>query len=157
MKWHERRGQTIDLSIAAIVAVLIVSLFVLLIVAGARAYAGSCLTIDVPPQAVLGVHDGDTFTVFNLLPPGYVSIRVKGVDAPEFSRKKGVPDEPGAEEAQRFTARWLAEDTFRVSTCGKYTFERIEAVVERNGISLAASLIEAGHWKKQIKPKKKAS
>ena len=157
MKWHERHGQTIDLAMLLVVAVAMLALFILPLIIPIRGYAASCLTIDVPPQAVLSVKDGDTFTVFNLLPPGYVSIRVKGVDAPEFSRKKGVPDEPGAEEAQRFTARWLAEDTFRVSTCGKYTFERIEAVVERNGISLAASLIEAEHWKKQIKPKKKAS
>lgn len=39
MRWHEKYGQTIDLSIAAIVAVLLVLLFMLLIVAGARAYA----------------------------------------------------------------------------------------------------------------------
>ena len=147
MKWHERHGQTIDLSIAAIVAVLLVILFMLLIVAGARAYAGACLTIDVPPQAVIGVKDGDTFTVFNLLPPGSVSIRVEGVNTPEISRKKGVPDEPGAQEAKQFTAAWLGKGKFSLSTCGKHTFERIVGVVSRNGETLADALRTAGHSK----------
>lgn len=60
MKWHERHGQTIDLAVAAMIGMLMVILFTLLLFAGVRTYAASCLTIDVPPQAVLGVKDGDT-------------------------------------------------------------------------------------------------
>lgn len=127
------------------ILMLMVVLFTLLLFAGVRTYAASCLTIDVPPQAVLEVLDGDTFTVFNLLPPGYVRIRVEGVNTPEISRKKGVPDEPGAQEARSFTSGWLAKGPFQLSTCGKHTFERIVGTVSRDKQTLASALRLAGH------------
>lgn len=145
MNWRERFGQTIDLALLLLVAAAMLGLFLALLVVPVRGYAASCLTIDVPPQAVLGVKDGDTFTVFNLLPPGSVSIRVEGANTPEISRKKGVPDEPGAQEARQFAAAWLAKGTFQLSTCGKHTFERIVGVVSRNGERLADALKAAGH------------
>lgn len=140
MKWPERHGQTIETALFCLIAFGIAGILVLNLMLATKSYGASCLSVDVPPQAVLGVMDGDTFSVFNLFPPGYVKIRVKGVNAPERGK-------PGFEEARRFTAQWLAEDTFRVQTCGKHTFERIVATVERNGISLAASLIEMGYGK----------
>lgn len=109
-----------------------------------KANASACLAIDVPPGAVLGNHDGDTFQVFSFQPGGVQKIRVKGVDTPEMSKKKGVPDEPGAREAKEFTRAWLAKGKFRMSTCGAPTFDRIVWIVERNGRTLAQDLQDAG-------------
>lgn len=138
MKWHEKHGQTIDLAVAAMIGMLMVVLFTLLLFAGVRTYAASCLTIDVPPQAVIGVADGDTFTVFNLLPPGYVRVRVEGINTPERNQ-------PGYLEAKQFTAAWLAKGTFQLFTCGKHTFERIVGVASRGNDTLAHALKAAGH------------
>lgn len=109
-----------------------------------KANASACLVIDVPPGAVLGNHDGDTFQVFSFQPGGVEKIRVKGVDTPEISKKKGEPDEPGAQEAKAFTKAWLAKGLFRMSTCGAPTFDRIVWIVERDGRTLAHDLIAAG-------------
>lgn len=141
MKWHERHGQTIDMAVAVIVGTLMVVLFGLLLFAGVRAQAASCLTIDVPPQAVLSVMDGDTFSVFNLLPPGYVKVRVKAINTPERG-------EPLYVEAAQFTKAWLAKGPFSLFTCGKHTFERIEGTVSRDGHTLAQDLFEAGLGKR---------
>ena len=147
MKWHERNTSTIDLAILVFIAISVLGILGMIFFLPVKSHGSSCLTIDVPPQAVVRVIDGDTFHVFNLLPPGYVPIRLKGVDTPEFSRKKGVPDEPGAADARQFTARWLAAGPVRLHTCGKQTFERVEGIVERNGLSLAAELKAAGYGK----------
>lgn len=141
--WVTRIDWEIVLAIA-VVAALLILLMVLLVM---PLQAASCLTVDVPPQAVIGQPDGDTFYVFNLFPPGNVKIRVQGIDTPEISRKKGVPDEPLAKEAREFTRRWLALGTFRMTTCGKHTIDRIEAVVERDGKTLADALRSAGFQK----------
>lgn len=69
-----------------------VALAILLVVV--KASAGGCLTIQVPPQAVLGNYDGDTFTLFSVQPGGAIKYRVQGVNTPEMTKK-----EPGAEEA----------------------------------------------------------
>ena len=140
MKWHERHGQTIDLAMLLLVAVAILGLFILPLSIPIRGHAASSLTIDVPPQAVLRVKDGDTFAVFNLLPPGEVSIRVEGANTPERN-------EPGYQEAKQFTAAWLSKGTFQLSTKGKYTYERIVGTVSRNGTTLTDALKAAGHSK----------
>lgn len=138
MKWHERHGQTIDLAMLLVVAAAMLALLLLPLIVPISSFGASCLTIDVPPQAVVGVADGDTFAVFNLLPPGSVSIRVKDVNTPERGQ-------PGFTEARQFTANWLARGTFKLHTCGKYTFNRIVGTVERNGVTLAEALRQAGH------------
>lgn len=120
-----------------LVGVAMLALFLLLLIVPAKSFGASCITIDVPPQAVIGVMDGDTFSVFNLLPPGYVKIRVKGVNAPERGK-------PGFDKARQFTADWLAKGTFKLETCGKHTFERIVGTVSRNGVTLASQLAAAG-------------
>lgn len=112
-----------------------------------KVHAAACLSIDVPPQAVLSNNDGDTFTLFYFGQGGRLDFRVAGVNTPELSRKKGVPDEPGAIEAKAFTKAWLAAGTFHLKTCGKKTLTRTEATVERNGRTLAQDLILAGHGK----------
>jgi endonuclease YncB( thermonuclease family) len=109
-----------------------------------KVHASACLVIDVPPGAVLGNHDGDTFQVFNFQAGGAEKIRVKDVNTPEMSKKKGVPDEPGAREAKEFTRAWLAKGKFRMSSCGTPTFDRVVWTVERDGRTLAQDLKDAG-------------
>lgn len=133
---------SIDLVIFILICLCLVGLSLMAILIPIKAHAGACLTIDVPPGAVLGNHDGDTFQVFSFQPGGVEKIRVKGVDTPELSKKKGEPDEPGAREAMAFTKAWLAKGTFRMSSCGTPTFDRIVWVVERNGRTLAQDLID---------------
>jgi endonuclease YncB( thermonuclease family) len=100
-------------------------------------HAAACLSIDVPAQAVLGNHDGDTFQIFSFQPGGVIKIRVQGADTPE--RK-----EPKWAEAKEFTRQWLAKGAFKMLTCGQPTLDRIVAVVERNGRTLADDLKAAG-------------
>lgn len=119
-----------------------VALAIMLVVV--KASAGGCMTIEVPPQAVLGNHDGDTFSLFSVQPGGVIKYRVEGVDTPERSKKKGEPDEPGAEEAKVFTQHWLAKGPFTLTTCGKATLDRVVAKVSRNGRTLAQDLIAVG-------------
>ncbi|MDH5666542.1 MAG: thermonuclease family protein [Nitrospira sp.] len=142
MKWHGRYGTTLDLAAILIVAVGIVGLICVTFLIPVASFGASCLTVDIPPQVVVGVMDGDTFAVFNLFPPGYVKIRVQGVNAPERNTL-------GFKEARQFTADWLAQRPFTIETCGKHTFERIEGVVSRDGKTLAAALIQAGMAKEE--------
>lgn len=107
-------------------------------------HAAACLSIDVPPQAVLSNYDGDTFTLFTLGPGGQEKFRVEGIDTPELSRKKGEPDQPGALEAREFTRHWLAQGVFTLTTCGKRTIDRTVASVTRNGEKLSDALRAAG-------------
>ena len=117
--------------------ILCVSAFILLIMVVGHVRAEACLSITVPPQAVLNVKDGDTFDVFNFAPGGKVAVRVKGVNTPERGQTK-------FHDAKFFTEQWLAKGPFAINTCGKYTFERIEATVSRDGTTLAQELIALG-------------
>ncbi len=127
----------------ALVTIAMIVLFLVLMAAN-KAHTGGCLVVDVPPQAVTWVQDGDTFTLFTFGPGGAVKIRVSNVNTPELSKKKGQPDEPGAREAREFTRQWLAKGSFLVDTCGEHTFERIQAIVKRDGETLAEALVAAG-------------
>lgn len=120
---------------------MLLTIFTTMILVGSSRAAG-CLSIDVPPQAVLGNYDGDTFTVFSMQPGGQVKIRVEGVDTPEVTKHQ-----PLSLEAKEFTRNWLAQGTFQVATCGKYTMDRIVGRVTRNGRSLAQDLKDAGFGK----------
>ena len=114
-------------------------MMLLLLFMSTISFAAGCLSIDVPPQAVLGNYDGDTFTVFSMQPGGQVKIRVEGVDTPEVTKHQ-----PLSLEAKEFTRKWLAMGTFQIATCGKYTIDRIVGRVTRNGRSLAQDLRDAG-------------
>lgn len=138
MNWHERHGPTIELGVFVVVVMAMLALLLLVLVVPAKSFGASCLTIDVPPQAVIGVMDGDTFSVFNLLPPGYIKVRVKDINTPERGR-------PGFDKARQFTADWLAKGSFQLKTCGKHTFDRIVGTPSRNGETLAHALKAAGH------------
>jgi|CXWL01.1.fsa_nt_gi endonuclease YncB( thermonuclease family) len=128
---------SIDLLIFLLIVIGLVCLLIMAALIPIKANAGGCLTIDVPPGAVVNQPDGDTFHVFAFQPGGVVKIRVEGVNTPE---KK----EPGWAEAKAFTKEWLARGPFKVTTCGRPTIDRIVAAVERNGKTLAQDLIDAG-------------
>lgn len=100
-------------------------------------HAAACLSIDVPPQAVIHQPDGDTFHLFSLTPGGVVKIRVQGVDTPEKHQPKWA-------EAKEFTRQWLAKGPFKLATCGQPTIDRIVGTVERDGRTLAQDLTDAG-------------
>lgn len=138
--WQRNILDNAESFLIALVTIALIILF-LVLMAAQKSHAGGCLVIEVPPQAVLRVQDGDTFTLFSFTYGGGVKIRVSNVDTPE---KK----EPGFEEARQFTWDWLTKEKFLVDTCGEYTFERIQAVVERDGETLAEALIKAGLQKK---------
>lgn len=131
--------ESLFLALAVMMLALLATLAMVL-----SSHAAACLSIDVPPQAVLGNHDGDTFQVFSMQPGGLVKIRVEGVDTPEISRQKNQPDELGAQDAKEFTRQWLAKGVFQLSTCGKPTLDRIVAKVSRDGHTLAQDLAAVG-------------
>lgn len=149
MKWNERSGNVLEWAMA--LACLFIVAVSLLLVRTAFPYE---LTLTVPskkcvnvlstivdPGAVRGVMDGDTFGIYLFGPGGLVKIRVYEAWTPEA-------DEPGYEEAKLFTLDWLMRGPFRVTTCGTHTFERIVAIVERNGRTLTQDLEDAGHSQK---------
>ena len=133
--WWERGPLTFEGLLIVLVIMMMILLAGLLTVNAVR--AASCLSIDVPPQAVINQPDGDTFHVFAFQPGGVVKIRVEGVNTPERS-------EPGWADAKEFTRTWLAAGPFQLSTCGKSTLDRIVAKVSRQGHTLADSLKAAG-------------
>lgn len=133
--WWERGPLTLEGLLIALVIMMMILLAGLLLIN--TVHAAGCLSIDVPSQAVLNNHDGDTFTVFAFAPGGIVKVRVEGVDTPELKEPKG-------DLAKEFTRQWLAKGPFQLSTCGKPTLDRIVAKVSRDGRTLAQDLIDAG-------------
>ncbi len=127
-----------DFALLILIVLCFIGLTIMAAMLAGKAHAAACLTIDVPPQAVIGQPDGDTVHLFTFAPGGLVKVRVKDVNTPER-------DQTGFAEAKTFTRNWLAKGVFRVITCGKPTFDRIEAIVERDGETLAQALIAAGH------------
>ena len=138
--WH---WFSIDLAIFALILFGLIVLTALIFLIPIKAHSAACLSIDVPPQAVLNNYDGDTLTIFHFGPGGQLDIRVAGIDTPERNKK-----EPGWEEARLFTKNWLAQGPFKMTTCGKKSITRIEAQLERNGETLGDALRQAGHEKK---------
>lgn len=135
--WWTRKQVDVDVTLLLMLVGAVSLLLLIILVLPLLARADACLSIDVPPHAVIGQPDGDTFYVFAFYPGGRVKIRVEGINTPE---KK----EPKWAEAKKFTADWLARGVFHVSTCGKPTLDRIVAIVERNGKTLSHDLREAG-------------
>ena len=128
---------SIDVVLMVLLAIGIACLLIGVALMPIKAHASACLTIDVPPGAVVNQPDGDTFHVFAFQPGGVVKIRVEGVNTPERNQ-------PGWAEAKSFAKDWLAKGPFVVKTCGKPTIDRIVGSVERNGRTLAQDLIDAG-------------
>lgn len=123
-----------------LIFILLVALFAVLffqVIATYQVHAAGCLSIDVPPQAVINQPDGDTFHLFAFQPGGVVKIRVEGVNTPERN-------ESGWADAKEFTRTWLADGPFQISTCGKSTLDRIVTKVSRQGHTLAEALKSAG-------------
>ena len=137
--WWKRNLPDPEVALFVLCLVGLSVLLMLILVAG-YVRAEGCLSITVPPQAVINVKDGDTFDIFTFAPGGKVAIRVKGVNTPERGK-------PQFQAAKMFTEQWLTSGPFVVNTCGKHTFERIEATVSRNGVTLAQELIAAGYGK----------
>lgn len=128
---------SIDLLIFILICLCLVGLSIMAMIIPFKAHAAACLTIDVPPGALVNQPDGDTFHVFALQPGGVFKIRVEGVNTPERHQ-------PGWAEAKAFTKGWLAKGPFRLTTCGKPTIDRIVGKVDRNGRTLAQDLIDSG-------------
>lgn len=127
----------VEFTLLILICLFMVALSIMAAFLAAKSHASACLTIDVPPGAVVNQPDGDTFHVFAFQPGGVVKIRVEGVNTPERH-------EPGWAEAKAFTKDWLSKGTFRVTTCGRPTIDRIVGTVERNGRTLAQDLFDAG-------------
>jgi endonuclease YncB( thermonuclease family) len=128
---------SIDLAIFVLIVLCLIGLSIMAMLIPFKANAGGCLTIDVPPGAVVNQPDGDTFHVFAFQPGGVVKIRVEGVNTPEKNQPKWA-------EAKAFTKDWLAKGPFVVTTCGKPTLDRITGVVSRHGHTLTEALRAAG-------------
>lgn len=128
-------------TLLAVLTVLFFVLFAVIVFITVVAHAETCMTVDVLPSQVLSNYDGDTFTV-SLGVLGSSIIRVEGVDTPERNKKQ-----PGWKEAKDFTSAWLAQGPFKLNTCFVLTLGRLVASPSRNGETLAAALIAAGHVK----------
>lgn len=140
--WWARKIIDVELILIAMVIIAFGLLLVLVAMIPFSAHATACLIIEVPPQAVIGQPDGDTFHLFTFAPGGMIKIRVQDVDTPERGQ-------PNFDQAKAFTRQWLARGPFQVSTCGAPTFDRIVAVVERNNEILAEALVAAGFSRQQ--------
>ena len=62
---------SVDIIIFALIVLCLIGLSIMAALIPLTVHAAGCLSIDVPPQAVVGQPDGDTFYIFNLLPPGH--------------------------------------------------------------------------------------
>ena len=98
----------------------------------------ACLIVQIPPEQVLRVIDGDTFILMTFDVPPETRIRVLGVDTPERG-------EPGYAEAGAFTRAWLAQGPFTVTTCERDSLLRRLAWIERGSNGLHTALIDSGH------------
>lgn len=137
MNWWHKNSDYKQVWLILVLMVVLFAILFLQVILTYQAHAAACLSIDVPPQAVLSNHDGDTFTLFSFAPGGTVKIRVEGVDTPELSESRG-------DLAKEFTRQWLAKGVFQLETCGKPTLGRIVGKVSRHGRTLAQDLIDVG-------------
>lgn len=152
MCWDERSGNIIRWSMLFSLAFLLLVLVIFASVAFSyettlQIPSKTCphlLSTVVDPGAVRGVMDGDTFAVYLFGPGGAIKLRVYEAWTPEEG-------EPNYEEAKLFTLNWLMQGPFRVTTCGKHTFERIVAIVDRKGRTLTADLEAAGFSQKETR------
>lgn len=94
--------------------------------------------------SIVRVVDGDTFVARAFIWPGHevtVHVRVLGVDTPEPTGATKVQ----GEQARAFTDNWLGQGDVILVGCKLDSFGRFLGTVTRDGKSLAADLISAGH------------
>ena len=138
-------GSTIDLAVLLIIALGITALLIMMPFVVHAAPCKTNLEQEIPPGAVIGSNDGDTFGIF-WLGHGVMRIRVQGIDTPEKPKKGTVSDGRWA-AASQFTKEWLLRAPFMLKTCFAMTLNRYVAVIERDGATLADALRQAGHEK----------
>lgn len=107
---------------------------------------------DITDVKVTSVYDGDTFKV--MLPCSlpvvcdYISVRVRGVDAPEFKTKDSC-EKKKAKEAKLFTREFLKKGSVTLRNCGKDKYFRLLCSVfvvndkTKEERSLATALLDA--------------
>ena len=107
---------------------------------------------DITNVKVTSVYDGDTFKV--MLPCAlpvvcdYISVRVRGVDAPEFKTKDAC-EKKKAKEAKLFTREFLKKGSVTLRNCGKDKYFRLLCAVfvvnkeTKEESSLATALLKA--------------
>ncbi len=107
---------------------------------------------DITNVKVTSVYDGDTFKV--MLPCAlpvvcdYISVRVRGVDAPEF-RTKDDCEKKKAKQAKLFTREFLKKGTVTLRNCRKDKYFRLLCAVfvvdteTKQESSLATALLDA--------------
>ena len=107
---------------------------------------------DITNVKVTSVYDGDTFKV--MLPCtlpvvcDYISVRVRGVDAPEFKTKDSC-EKKKAKEAKLFTREFLKKGSVTLRNCGKDKYFRLLCSVfvvneeKQEESSLATALLNA--------------
>ena len=107
---------------------------------------------DISNVKVTSVYDGDTFKV--MLPCtltvvcDYISVRVRGVDAPEFKTKDSC-EKKKAKEAKLFTREFLKKGSVTLRNCGKDKYFRLLCSVfvvnetTKEESSLATALLNA--------------
>ena len=107
---------------------------------------------DITSVKVTSVYDGDTFKV--MLPCtlpvvcDYISVRVRGVDAPEFKTKDSC-EKRKAKEAKLFTREFLKKGSVTLRNCGKDKYFRLLCSVfvfdekSKEGSNLATALLNA--------------
>lgn len=87
---------------------------------------------DITDVKVTSVYDGDTFKV--MLPCSlpvvcdYISVRVQGVDSPEFNTKNAC-EKKKAKEAKLFTRDFLSKGSVTLRNCRKDKYFRLLCAV----------------------------
>ena len=107
---------------------------------------------DITDVKVTSVYDGDTFKV--MLPCSlpvvcdYISVRVRGADAPEFKTKDSC-EKKKAKEAKLFTREFLKKGSVTLRNCGKDKYFRLLCSVfvvnkeTKEESNLATALLDA--------------
>jgi len=125
---------------------------------------------DVRVSEIVSVYDGDTFKVnIDCFPPivgEKISIRVFGIDCPEIFGKTQYERDLAVKAKLFATAMLLGADEVVLCNMRRDKYFRILAMVECDGIDLAAALVAVGYakpyfggerpeWKRVVvKPKK---
>lgn len=103
-----------------------------------RALALICLIVELQPEHVQRVIDGDTFVLYDVDVPPESRVRVLGVNTPERG-------DPRYKAAGEFTRAWLKRGPFIMKTCERDSLLRRLAWIERNGVRLDTELTMAGY------------
>ena len=94
------------------------------------------------PFKVIRVADGDTITVTQN--GSKLKIRLVGIDAPEFSKKKHLPAQPFSQKSKEYLASIVLNKKVDISPYGKDRYGRILGVVFVDGKNVNLEMIKAG-------------